>query len=579
MKPRIRLVGLGYLICLGLIVFRLFYWQIYRGGDLSARANNQYFSSITFPADRGAILASDGSVLAGSVPAYFLYLYKPNFTADAKNLADQISEILYQAGEEQATLSAREREWSSQAGMEELHHQLMEKIQGENRWEILAKKINQKQKERVEKLNVPGIGFQLSSTRFYPESSSSAHIIGFVGSDAAGQAKGYFGLEGYYDRELKGQPGEIIEQHDALGRPILVGSFREVNLQSGRDIVTNIDKYIQRMVEEELSKALTRYGASAGEVIIMDPTTGAIMASASFPSYYPARYWEAEQINLRSPIISATYEPGSTFKVLVMAAALDAGEVTPMTECDICHGPLRIGEYLIRTWDGKYHPGITMTDTIVHSDNIGMVFVGQRLGPQRLVEYLNKFGIGQKTGVEMQEEMTPSLREKWSDIDVATASFGQGIAVTSLQMLRAVGAIANGGVLMTPQLVGQIIGDKDVTMKPKSAGRVISDKTAKEVTDMMVKAVIAGEAKFAAPRGYQIAGKTGTAQIPVSGHYDKDKTIASFVGFAPADNPKFVMITKLYEPTSSPWGSETAAPLWFSIANRLLLYWGIPPDE
>lgn len=547
------------------LIARLFYWQIVHGQELAQRADSQYFDSLELPADRGNILSSDKTVLAGSVPTFLLYVYKPNLKIGASDLASQLSAVLEKSADS--------------LGKKEIRDQLLLKLGRHSVWELLGKKLTQDQKREIQAWNITGVGFELSSSRLYPEASSSAHLLGFVGSDATGRPKGYFGLEGFYDRELRGVPGIVKQEKDAFGNPILVGNFQQIDPQPGRTLITHLDRYVERIAEEELKNGIEKYQALAGEAIIMDPQTGAIIASASYPNYDPMSYWKFDPLSMKNPSISESYEPGSTFKALIMAAALDKGVLSPDTQCDMCNGPTTIGKYTIKTWNGKYPENPTMTDVIIHSNNIGMVFVGQRLGKDAVVEYLKKFGIGETTGIDLQGEVSPKLRDTWGDIDVATASFGQGIAVTTMQMLQAVGAIANGGVLMAPQVVSTISGEKDSVVKPKVVRRVISKEAAAETTEMMVRAVQEGEAKFAAPKGYRIAGKTGTAQIPVSGHYDADKTIASFVGFAPADNPKFVMIVKLREPKSSPWGSETAAPLWFSIAKRLFLYWGISPSE
>ena len=263
-----------------------------------------------------------------------------------------------------------------------------------------------------------------------------------------------------------------------------------------------------------------------------------------------------------------------------MAAALDARAVTPETICETCGGPIQIGGYTIRTWNDVYYPNSTMTEVIVHSDNTGMVFAVRKLGLDTLYEYLVRFGIGEKTGIDLEEESKVELRQKkeWKEIDLATASFGQGIAVTGIQMARIVATIANGGVMLKPQVVHKVEGEVELELKPKPGKRVLSNETARLLTEMMVTAVEKGEAKWAKPDGYRIAGKTGTAQIPVAGHYDEDKTIVSFVGFAPSENPVFAMLVKLREPQSSPWGSETAAPLWFAIAKDLFYYYGIQPE-
>ncbi len=265
-----------------------------------------------------------------------------------------------------------------------------------------------------------------------------------------------------------------------------------------------------------------------------------------------------------------------------MASALDAGVIEPDTKCDICGGPVRIDKYTIETWNNEYRPDSIMTDVIVNSDNVGMVYVGQKLGREHMYDYLNSFGIGNSTGIDLQGEMSPSLRKKdeWGQIDLATASFGQGIAVTPIQMIRAVCAIANKGILLTPQVVDKIVGEGwEEDVKPVIGKRVISEKVASQITAMMVEAAQKGESKWTNTKGFRVAGKTGTAQIPIAGHYDEDKTIASFIGFAPFDNPKFVMLITLHEPKSSQWASETAAPLWYSIAKNLFVHYGIQPGK
>jgi cell division protein FtsI/penicillin-binding protein 2 len=261
-----------------------------------------------------------------------------------------------------------------------------------------------------------------------------------------------------------------------------------------------------------------------------------------------------------------------------MAAAFNEGVVKEDDKCDICSAPYPIGKYNIKTWNEEYRANATPEEIIVHSDNVGMVWTEQKLGGEKMLEYIKKFGFGEKTGIDLQEEITPSLRTKWGDIDYATSSFGQGIAVTSIQMLAAVGSLANKGVLMEPHLVQSVIGDMEVSIPPKSRGEVISPDSAQRITNLMIQAVEQGEAKWAAPKGYVLAGKTGTAQIAVEGHYDATKTTASFVGFAPANNPKFVMLVKLSEPQSSQWAAETAAPLWFGVAKKLLLRYNIAPS-
>ena len=312
----------------------------------------------------------------------------------------------------------------------------------------------------------------------------------------------------------------------------------------------------------------------------MDPATGQILALTSLPSYLPEDYKKYPPENYRIPAIADTYEPGSTFKTVVMASALDAGVIKPDDVCaDPCQGPVQIGKYQIKTWDNHYFPGQTMTEILERSDNVGMVYVGSLIGKSAFAKYLHDFGIGQPTHIDLEAETVPKLKSSWGDIDLATASFGQGLAVTSIEMVSAVGAIANGGTLMEPHIVTAVrSSDQTIPIPPKRVRQVIKPQTAREMTAMMVKSAQHGEANWTIPEGYQIAGKTGTAQVPIAGHYDTENTIASFIGFAPADKPRFVMLVKLKAPQSSPWASETAAPLWFKIMTDILHYANIPPQ-
>ena len=303
---------------------------------------------------------------------------------------------------------------------------------------------------------------------------------------------------------------------------------------------------------------------------------------SSYPSYDPTKYNEYDEKLYKNPAISDTFEPGSVFKVMVMAAGIDAGAVTPDTICDICEGPLKVDKYLIETWNRKYFKDSTMTDVVVHSDNVGMSFVAQKLGADKLYDYLDKFGIGKLSGIDLQGESNISMRKKgtWNIVDLATSSFGQGISTTPIQIIRAVAASANDGILTIPKVVEKVELD-GWSEKLNEGGklRVISKDTAEKMTKIMVQAARHGEAQWTNLKGFSVAGKTGTAQIPISGHYDAEKTIASFVGFAPANNPKFIMLVTLKEPQSSEWASETAAPLWYSIAKDLFIIFGIQPDN
>ena len=540
-----------------LISGRLFYWQVIAGDQLRVKASAQYSVEFLLPAARGQILASDGSPLVTNQTAFLAY-------AQPKDIKD-ISQFSRSVG---SVLSLEDQV-------------LIPKLSAPGRlWVPLAHKVESNIVDTLKSLHLSGLGFEKEPKRYYPEASMAGHILGFVGSDGNGNDKGYFGIEGYYDRELRGQNGRIAVERDVRGAPILIGDENRIEPEHGRTLMTWIDRSIQRVAERRLNEGIDKYGAKEGSVVIADPKTGGIMAMASFPSYDPALFSSYDTMLYRNPTVAASFEPGSTFKVLMMSAALQEKLVTPATTIDET-GPVQVGEYAVSTWDNKYHGTINMTEVLQHSSNVGMVAVEKKLGKEKVVRYIRDFGFGEPTGVDLEEELSPQLRKDtdWREIDLATASFGQGIAVTPLQMVRAVGALANDGWLMEPHIVKEIRDEKGrvVAIRPKKIRQVVGSATAKIMTEMMVSAVDNGEAKWAKPVGYRIAGKTGTAQIPVAGHYDEKKTIASFVGFAPADDPKFVMLVTLREPSSSQWGSETAAPLFFTIARDIFSYLGIPP--
>lgn len=547
---KIRALSVIFLSLLLVLIVRLAYWQMVKGDELSKQAKMQYKSGEVVTAPRGNILASDGSFWTVRSEAWRV-VANPGEVKDTEiiRVANLLSDDPVEIDKITGALDKKNLVWVP-----------------------LKERVDPETKRSIEALGLPGISFETQDIRYYPEASVAGQVLGFVGKNEEGADTGYFGLEGYYDLALSGKSGFLGRESDAGGSPILMGNSRQVSAIPGVDLVTSLDKRIQITLYDKLKEGIEKYGAKGGSIIVMDPGTGGILGMESIPSYDPSDYWEYGDSYFKNPAVSDSFEPGSIFKVLVMSAALDAGAVEPDTKCDVCDGPVKADKYLIETWDKKYFPDSTMQDVIVHSDNVGMTFVGQKLGADKLYDYLDKFGIGKETGVDLQGEEAPRLRKKgtWNIVDLATASFGQGVALTPIQMVRAVAAIANDGVLVTPRLVS-------ATQSPKSE-RVISSKSAKEITAMMAEAASQGESKWTNLKSFKVAGKTGTAQIPIAGHYDEEKTNASFVGFAPYDKPKFVMLVNLREPQSSPWASETAAPLWYSVAKEIFPYLGIAPE-
>jgi stage V sporulation protein D (sporulation-specific penicillin-binding protein) len=489
------------------IIIRLFYWQILSGDTLRTQASAQYNVEFTLPAARGEIFSSEGNPLVMNTPAYLVYA-QPNLIPNKEQFARLVAPVL--PSDEIELLGKISREGAF--------------------WVPIGKKVETEKTELLQSLKLEGIGFEHESQRFYPEASMGAQMLGFTGSDQNGNDKGYFGLEGYYDRELRGIDGRIQREKDVRGAPIVIGEDTRIDAENGRSLTLWADRSIQRIAERRLAEGIVKYGAKEGSVVIMDPKTGGVLSMASFPSYDPKTYMNYDKSLYQNPIVAAGFEPGSTFKVLVMAGALNERAVTATSTMEET-GPLQVGDYVIRTWNNEYRGTQTMTEVIQYSSNVGMVAVEKKLGKERLLRYIRAFGFGKPTGVDLEDESSPVLRNDsdWGEIDLATASFGQGIAVTPLQMVRAVAALANDGWLMEPHMVKSIVDTKGkvIDIKPKRVTQVVSKEASDVITEMMIYAVDNGEAKWAKPKGYRIAGKTGTAQIPVLGHYDETKTIAS----------------------------------------------------
>ena len=538
---------------------RLFYWQVVKASELQAVAQAQYGKIIQIQPQRGEIKAADGFPLVTNRLSYEIFA-NPK---EIKNVGDTAATLAPILKEDVASISAL--------------------LSLDKFWVSLAPQADYTVKNTIDALKIPGVGFAENYTRLYPEASMAAQLLGFVGKDDQGNQKGYFGLEGYYDGLLRGRPGQATEINDALGRPVLSQLNDDSGKQDGRSLTLNIDRSIQYITEQKLQEGIKQFGADSGMVVIMNPATGGILAMAAFPSFDEATFGQYDESVYKNPLITNTYEPGSTFKPLIMSAALDAGLVKPESTCPICNAPVQIGGYTIQTWDEKHFSNERMMDIIKNSDNDGMIYVSELLGHDRMLSYLNKYGIGSLTGIDLQGEEAVPLKSlsDWYPIDYATASFGQGISVTPIELLDAFSTIANNGQRMEPHVVASVTTPQGqvIPIEPKVLDTPISPQTAKVMTEILVYTVDKGEASFARLPGYRIAGKTGTASVPVAGHYDPSQTIASFIGFAPADNPKFSMLVILNHPTTSIYGSETAAPVFFGIAKELLAYYGIAPTE
>lgn len=562
------------------VVARLFYWQVVKGSTLQAEAEEQYKRSLTKTGSRGTIYTADGKVLVTNQRVFRVFAQPQQLDQNPQQIAQLLTTALISEYDAyQAASSAAEQESASKTLELELNQKLSK---SESKWVSLMMGVSEQTKAKIAELKLKGIGFDPYETRAYPEASMAAHLTGFVGKNKDGVDTGYFGVEGALEQELKGRLLTQTVLTDALGQQLTAEQQLKNADLNGRNVTLTIRRDLQNLAETKLHKGMAKYGAQSGEIVIMEPSTGKILALAAQPAYDQHSFFRFDPTRYANPSLSSLYEPGSTFKLLTVAAGLDAGLISPETRCDTCSGPRVYGKYTIRTWNDQYHPNTTMTEGLANSDNTAMIFIAEKLGADRFKNYLEQFGIGQALHIDLQGDVETPFPQRWGAVELATISFGQGISTTSLQLLRAVSAIANDGILMRPQIVESVTDPatgQTIQTEVIKERAVIKKQTADTLTGMMIEAAQHGEAQWTASRTHTIAGKTGTSQVAHEGGYAEDQTIASFVGFAPPENPQFVMLVKLVGPTSSIWAAETAAPLWYSTAEDLFLILNIPPDR
>lgn len=555
------LIARALLLFFALIVtFRLFQIQVLNHTRYKAEAHKQQFQENIIYAKRGSIMTSDSYPVAQSIMAYTVYAIPKNIE-NPKILSRQIAEIV---GIEPLEL-------------ENLFRSDVSRIR-------IASGINIFQKEQIQRISDKGFIFEQGYQRFYPEQNMLSHVLGFIGRDRNGFETGYYGLEQFYNGDLSGSPGEMSQEKSASGNIILWGKSDRIDPIDGNSIKLTIDRNVQFTIERYLKEGVESYAAKSGSVLVVEPQTGNIIGLANYPNYNPLEYTKFvdEKEVLRNSSISVIYEPGSVIKAITMASALDAGVVQyDSTYNDT--GPRFFSGHKVDNWDGKHHGVETMTSILQHSNNLGIAYVGMKLGDQQLLKYFNDFGLGRKVGIDLEGEEQGIIYTKTplKDIELANASFGQGISFTPLQVVMAFSAIANDGYLMTPKVVSEIdLSNGDIRkIEDRILSRPITQSTADTMVKMLTDTVSGGEAKFFVTKKYQVAGKTGTAQIPVKGGYDPTRTNATFVGFFPSYK-NFVMLVKLEEPRDpSGYAAETAVPLWMKISEDLANYYNLPPDK
>jgi len=584
-SENLRLNFLFIVYGLIIIVFlaRLFTIQVIRHGKYTALAQNQYWNLSVIPAKRGDVVSVDNFVLAGTQTHYLMYI-EPKRVEEPHRAAHELADVLTELRLEVLSGLADkneedELEFDKAYLFQGYYDRILDNINSDLYWVIIEHNLTPVEKETIGALNIAGVGFEEEPVRYYPEGSLCAHVLGFVAFNEQGEKQGYFGIEGALNGDLKGKPGRI-----------LIGSYKKAAPIKGRDIILTINRTVQYIVEKKLMEGVEKYDAKSGSVIVMDPFTGEVLAMANRPSYEPDvfdygvedRASHRKKMERKNLAISQIYEPGSVMKSFTISSAVESGLVGPLTTFED-NGPKQYSDYTIDNWDGKHYGSQTIVQLLERSNNIGAAWVGHLVGAEKLAYFLKEFGFGSLTEIELEGEDTGIIRDynTWTDIDLATAAFGQGVSATPLQVLNGFNVIANSGFLLQPKIISQIVDeDKVIDMPTKQVKRVISNDTASIMTDMLISATESGEASYFVMKNYKIAGKTGTAEIPFKGKYDPERTNATFVGFL-AGSKRFSMIIKLEEPRAraSIYASETAVPLWMDIADELVKYFGIPPDQ
>jgi len=556
-KKRIAILFIGLMTAIGLLICRLGYLQFVQSPVLQQKALEQRMRPVPVEAKRGIIYDRNKNSLAISVNVDSVYAV-PSEVKKPEESAAKLAAIL---GLEQKTV--------------------LEKITEKQAFVWVKRKVESEQAKKIKALKLSGIQLTQEGRRFYPKGTLASHILGFAGIDS----QGLNGLEWSYDKYLKGNPGYLIAERDALGREIPDGMEKFLPAKDGNNLILTIDEVIQHIVERELDKAVRQNGAKSGTVIVMDPKTAEVLALANKPDYDPNCFWSFKPELWRNDAVFYNYEPGSTFKIITAAAAIEENVVKP-DDSFYCSGGITVGGHFIKCHSASGHGAESFRDVVKNSCNPGFIQIGLRMGKERFAQYIKKFGFGQLTGVEIQGE-SKGIVKNISDIkpiDVATNSIGQGIAVTPIQLVTAVSAVANGGTLLKPLIVKEITTAEGKSIKkfaPISVRKVVSPQTAATVRELLEGVVTSdGTGRNAVVEGYRLAGKTGTAQKAApGGGYEANKYVASFVGFGPVDNPRFVILVMIDEPSgASYYGGQVAAPVFREVARDILRYLEIPPN-
>ncbi|MCJ7830144.1 MAG: penicillin-binding protein 2 [Desulfobacterales bacterium] len=552
MRLRSTLVGVCFSLAMAGIGAKAVHLQVFRGAWLSQKAADQYEKTFTSEGRRGTIFDTNLTEIAVSIDAISIGAH-PALVTDPPAAAVSLAR----------TLKLNRKD-------------LLNKLKSKNTFVWIKRHVSPKETEAIKAFALEGITFLPEYSRFYPNRTLGAQLLGFSGTDGHGLE----GIEFAYDRKLKGAEEKFTVLTDALGRGIAPESKPSTNF-SGNNLVLTIDRNIQFITESALAEAVDKFSAASGMAMVMSPKTGAVWALANYPPFNPNAFRDFKRETWRNRIITDPYEPGSTLKIFSAAAALESGECTANTIFFCENGAYRVGRNLVH--DTHPYGWLSLQQIVKYSSNIGAVKIGEQIGPEKLHHTLRAFGFGEKTGIDCPGETAGSLPPlaRWTRIDAGAISFGQGVAVSTVQLLAAACAIANDGILMRPYIV-QAVTDQNGRLiertEPHAVRRVISVQTAQTLRRIM-KTVVeeGGTGVNAALEGYSVCGKTGTAQkIDERGTYARGKYVSSFLGFAPAENPEIAVLVVVDEPQKYHYGGTVAAPAFKKIAHETLSYRNIP---
>lgn len=545
-EKRLLMLLVAFVVGLSVIATRLVFIQAVEAGRFDRLARKQRLRVVDLAPQRGIIFDRDGEALAMSEDVLTIYA-TPYFINGAHRVANRLSPLLH-------------------VGRGELYARLTRP----GGFSYVARKVPLETAKKIRAMDIPGLGFAPDTLRRYPNGSLGAQLLGFVGVDN----KGLAGLELYYDKVLGGRAGQIIAEQDPTGRPIPGSTTRQVDPVNGRNLQLTIDRHIQYQAELELDTAVKEFGAKGGTVIVMNPTNGELFAVANAPSFDPNLFSEAATESLRNRAVTDAYEPGSTMKMVTAAAALEEGLVTPKTSFFL-EPTIRVADRTIHEAHPREAREFTVTQIVTQSSNIGAVTLGLKLGRKSLYRYIEAFGLTNKTGVDFGGESAGVMPRpaQWSASTIGNVPFGQGIAATPLQMAQAMAVIANGGVRTHPHLLlGSTV--PDAPGRSHATRRVISRRIAAQMRAILQGVVRDGTGKAASVPGYKVGGKTGTAQ---KAPYGSGKYLASFIGFAPAQSPRLVVLVAIDEPSNAIYGGVVAAPTFAKVTEFALKHLRIPP--